>query len=672
MADPNGPGVVDGTSGDDTIVEGIYTDIEGESVTSGDDVINAGAGDDYVEGGDGDDLIFGESGSDTLIGGAGNDTIYGGYNPSATGGGGRESFNWSLIPDDDGSGTIDDEDEIPDGVTQNTGSVSVTYDRLDAQGELPSFENDTQNVSGIDSGDETINPNSAMESEAGPGTETFHALDFSESVENVDFRINGITSSSAIKVWAFDADGNQIDVTLDDGLASAGQLVDPTSSLNVHVDGPVSRIKIIHGNDGTESSSITVTDVFFDAPEGGLLDDGSADSLVGGDGDDVIYGQGGDDTIDGGAGHDVIDGGSGDDHIDAGSGNDTIIGSDGSDTILGSDGDDTLDFTDTTDDGGAPIGLTVEVNDEGDGTGVTSTGETQTYDDVQTFIAGEEPGAPDDEITLTTAVSDISAISGLSDTAEGTFTPDGGGDPIAFGPGTGTSLSDIIGGSGNVGSYSISGGDEGGRIGNIGFEGFETINFDVICFTPNTGILTPSGEVAVQDLKEGDQVVTRDNGLQRIRWIGRKRLSGSQLLQLPHLKPVLIRAGSLGANLPERDMMVSPSHRMLMVSETAQLLFEEREVLAAAKHLTHVDGIQQVDTVGVEYIHFLCDNHEVVLANGAWSESFQPGDYSISGMDSEQRNEIYEIFPELRQRETLNAYSAARTTLKRYEAQLLG
>ena len=134
----------------------------------------------------------------------------------------------------------------------------------------------------------------------------------------------------------------------------------------------------------------------------------------------------------------------------------------------------------------------------------------------------------------------------------------------------------------------------------------------------------------------------------------------------------MIRKGSLGPNLPDRDMMVSPNHRMLLVSHQSQLLFEESEVLVAAKHLTHMGGVHQVEVGAVDYVHFLCDNHEVVLANGTWSESFQPGEYSMGSIGEAQRSEIYELFPELQNGEGLADYTSARLTLKAHEARLLG
>ena len=191
------------------------------------------------------------------------------------------------------------------------------------------------------------------------------------------------------------------------------------------------------------------------------------------------------------------------------------------------------------------------------------------------------------------------------------------------------------------------------------------------CFTPGTLIATPKGERLVEDLRAGDRIITRDNGLQEIRWIGHRVLGGQDLIKSPHLKPVLIRAGALGQGLPERDMLVSPQHRILLNNERAALYFEEREVLAAAKHLTGLDGVDTVESSGTTYIHFMFDQHELVLSNGAWTESFQPGEQVLDGMGSAQRDEIYDLFPELRDIKGLEAYQAARRSLKRHEAQLL-
>jgi hypothetical protein len=188
------------------------------------------------------------------------------------------------------------------------------------------------------------------------------------------------------------------------------------------------------------------------------------------------------------------------------------------------------------------------------------------------------------------------------------------------------------------------------------------------CFTPGTLIATPRGEVPVELLQAGDRVVTRDNGMQDIRWIGRRHLGWPAMNAHPHLRPILIRKGSLGEGLPERDMMVSPNHRMLVSNERTALYFAEAEVLVAAKHLVGGRAVAEVEIAGVIYIHFLFDRHEVVLANGAWTESFQPSDWSLKGIGNAQRTEIQELFPELRTPGGADGFAPARRVLTRAEA----
>ncbi|WP_439143571.1 Hint domain-containing protein [Planktotalea sp.] len=144
-----------------------------------------------------------------------------------------------------------------------------------------------------------------------------------------------------------------------------------------------------------------------------------------------------------------------------------------------------------------------------------------------------------------------------------------------------------------------------------------------ICFTAGTKIEVAHGEtVNVEDLAQGDMVMTADHGLQPVRWIGTKTIAAAHLAAQGNLRPIRISAGALGDDLPERDLLVSPQHRMLVRSWIAQRMFDENEVLVAAKHLLALDGIDVADDVHeVTYVHFLCDTHEVVFANGALSES---------------------------------------------------
>jgi hypothetical protein len=200
---------------------------------------------------------------------------------------------------------------------------------------------------------------------------------------------------------------------------------------------------------------------------------------------------------------------------------------------------------------------------------------------------------------------------------------------------------------------------------------FVCIEKIIPCFTPGTSIATPRGERLVEELREGDKIITRDNGIQEIRWVGKRPLDWAGLAANPHLKPVLIEKGALGNGLPERDIMVSPQHRFLVVNERTQLYFDEHEVLVAAKHLVNNHQIRQIDSMGLTYVHFMCARHEVVLANGAWTETFQPGDYTLGGMGNAQRLELFELFPDLATKQGREDYASARKTLKKHEARLI-
>ncbi|MGH1465842.1 MAG: Hint domain-containing protein [Cognatishimia sp.] len=198
-----------------------------------------------------------------------------------------------------------------------------------------------------------------------------------------------------------------------------------------------------------------------------------------------------------------------------------------------------------------------------------------------------------------------------------------------------------------------------------------TLDNSVICFANDTLIATMSGQRPVQSLQAGDKIITRDNGLQQIAWAGAKHLDAPTLAQHTDLRPIKIKAGALGNNMPERDIMVSPNHRMLIANDVTTLLFDERETLVAAKHLVGKDGVEIASVAETTYHHILFENHEVVLGNGAWSESFQPGDYSMGTLEDVQRAEIFTLFPELKAQGALENYAAARRSLNKKEAALL-
>lgn len=391
------------------------------------------------------------------------------------------------------------------------------------------------------------------------------------------------------------------------------------------------------------------------------------DHIGGGAGNDQLYGEEGDDCMSGGEGKDEMIGGAGHDLMFGGGGNDTLIGGGGNDTMVGGDGDDLL------------------LGNTGDDTFYGGAGDDfmKGFEGSDSFhIAVEEGGPSHDKVN-----------GGANQTGE--YHPENGTNGSGIdklyveGPVSVTLFDD----HGNfVRTIEMEVGDEedlqaqGLDDGIVTLSDGSTVTFsaieqicvvehvpepeECICFTRGSQIATIGGLVPVDQLKVGDKVITRDNGYQEIRWIGRNQLSPSALARQPHLKPVMIRKGSLGADLPGRDMMVSPQHRMLLTNAELMLHFGESEVLVPAKHLVNDQNIGRVTTQGVEYIHVLFDHHEVILADGAWTESFQPGDYSLGTLDQDARSELRALFPELENPEGQVAYTASRPTLKAREVEM--
>lgn len=180
------------------------------------------------------------------------------------------------------------------------------------------------------------------------------------------------------------------------------------------------------------------------------------------------------------------------------------------------------------------------------------------------------------------------------------------------------------------------------------------------CFTPGTLIATDRGQRPIETLRRGDRIVTRDNGLVRVYWIGRRDVSFAELKRVPQLRPILIKAGAMGDAGPKHDMVVSPTHRMLVGAGSGAFPTDEPEALVSAWRLVDNRGVRPAAALGVSYIHVLCDRHQVILANGAWTESFHPDDRVMRAMGNAQRLELIDLFPEI---ETIGAaprFSAAR------------
>jgi hypothetical protein len=135
-----------------------------------------------------------------------------------------------------------------------------------------------------------------------------------------------------------------------------------------------------------------------------------------------------------------------------------------------------------------------------------------------------------------------------------------------------------------------------------------------VSFTRGTQIALASGaQRAVEDLVVGDRILTRDDGVQTLRWIGT-----STTRAVGEFAPIRISAGTLNNTA---DLLVSPDHRLFIYQRTDTLGAGRAELLVKARHLVNGDSVTVDEGGFVDYFQLLFDSHQIIYAEGIAAES---------------------------------------------------
>ncbi|MEL7469609.1 MAG: Hint domain-containing protein [Pseudomonadota bacterium] len=432
-------------------------------------------------------------------------------------------------------------------------------------------------------------------------------------------------------------------------------------------------------------SGTTGNDTFFGGSGADDVQFNDGDDLVyGGGGGDKLEGEGDDDTIYGGSGEDDIKGGEGDDTVFGGDDDDKIDGQQGNDTIFGGGGADEI----KTDSGNDLVyaGSGADIVDAKNGFNIVYGGAGSDAIDLGSG-GGIIYGGDGDEV-IKGGSGNMSAYGGVGNDAleggSGSDRFDGGTGDDTIKTGSGSDVIAFYDGAGNdviedfdetrdaieIGSKGIDtfadiqarmvnlGGDtqvtldDGSVIVIQGQEpgDFSSSNFIIVappvCFTPGTLIAVPGGQVPVEDLKVGDQVMTCDAGAQPILWIGKRDME-FRSTETRH-KPIQIKQGALGNGLPRRTFAVSPLHRLLFWGPLVEDLFGVSEALGLSRGLVGLPGVRQMlGKRSVTYVTVLLQSHQVIFAEGSGAESFYPGPTALQHVTPAQRGEILAALPDL-------------------------
>jgi Hint domain len=138
------------------------------------------------------------------------------------------------------------------------------------------------------------------------------------------------------------------------------------------------------------------------------------------------------------------------------------------------------------------------------------------------------------------------------------------------------------------------------------------------CFLSGTRIKTTEGEINIEELRIGDNVLTASGQTKPIKFIGRTKVSRERTGPCKTGEgPVKISRFAIDGKAPHSDLYVSPWHAIYIDS-----------ILVPVKYL--VNGVTIVadakpEALSLTYYHIELDTHEAILAEGLAVESFRRG-----------------------------------------------
>ncbi len=594
-------GPVDTITSAEVISAPVYSNADGILTgTSGDDVIDASFVDEDGEQVDNGDGTGPSGNQDEIHAGDGNDIVAAGDgNDTVYGDGGADTIDGGAGNDTIYGGSS------PVGLSEGIGGTNTLSNEFTviSLGTAASID-----VNEADGGVSELAGN-LLGTYGGPGSELYNQLQTGVTNDtNLDTNINDDDNGATAENFVIDGITYQIDGTV--VYNATVTFVDGTSGTFTAVVFQTTTGEVFMAPeylDGTDNALLTsqpIVSITLDS----VLEDNTALVAERLDADfRVPVAPPPDDSvdvIDGGAGDDIIYGDGGDDILSGGTGSDTVSGGLGNDTITVAQGDTALGGD------GDDRFIVADLGEAGSGT---------------INIVGGEGGETGGDTLVWTEADKSSLVITDTDDVNGGLS------------GTFTMLDGTV----------------------VTFSEIENI----VCFAAETEILTPRGKRMIKDLKAGDLVITRDNGLQPIRWIGARKVPA-----LNKFAPIRFEAGSLPGL--EHALLVSPQHRMLIDNHRCELYIGEREVLVSAKHMVNGTSITRQIGGEVTYMHMLFDQHEIVYAQGIAAESFHPADIGLSAISDASRDELFSLFPQLRSDPA--AYgNTARKCLRKHEALLV-
>ena len=165
-------------------------------------------------------------------------------------------------------------------------------------------------------------------------------------------------------------------------------------------------------------------------------------------------------------------------------------------------------------------------------------------------------------------------------------------------------------------------------------------------------VRTPCGPRRVENLRPGDLVVTRRDGLLPVRMIWHRTIAAGEVAADPSLAPVIFPIRSIGPMMPQTPIRLAAAHRVLVpgyclegAEDTEPCLVHARDLAGTAEGVVF-DKAQN----DLSFYSLIFDSHQVFAANGLQVESFLPSPANVCRLEDDERDELNKILPDLEEK----------------------
>lgn len=157
---------------------------------------------------------------------------------------------------------------------------------------------------------------------------------------------------------------------------------------------------------------------------------------------------------------------------------------------------------------------------------------------------------------------------------------------------------------------------------------------------------TPCGPRRAENIRPGDLIVTRDDGLQPVKMVWKRTVTEAEIAADPSLAPIRLKPRAIGPMMPQRDLRLAGGHRILVPGHRLVDMPDETSCLIAARDIANASDQAYVEREcgDVTFYNLVFDAHQIFCADGLPVESFVPSKEALQALDAEAKSEIEKLF----------------------------